>query len=327
MSSLTLPTYQDLLDAQQQLNGKSIYTPLLENATLNHLTGGRVFLKAEVLQHTGSFKLRGAYNFISTLTEKQKKRGLLTYSSGNHAQGVAYASKLLGAKATIIMPSDAPQIKIDNTRAYGAEVILYDRYNEDRETIGANIMHSSGALLIPPYDHPLIIAGQGTCGLEILEQLSPQGVHLDAVVSCFGGGGLTSGIALAFEQKSASTKIYSAEPQGFDDMARSLVSGKRLSNEVSARSICDAVLTPTPGQVTFSICNDLLEQGLVVTDDEVKAAVKFAFNTLKVVVEPGGAVALAAILHKKIETKKKAIALTLSGGNVDPSIFKMCLES
>lgn len=327
MSSIALPTYNDICKARENLHEKAIYTPLIENAELNHITGGRIFLKAEVLQHTGSFKFRGAYNFICTLSKKQKEQGLLTFSSGNHAQGVAYASMLLNAKATIIMPSDAPEIKIENTRSYGAKVILYDRFNEDREAIGAEIINSTGALLIPPYDHPLIIAGQGTCGTEIIEQLLDKGVIPDAMVSCFGGGGLTSGIALAVKEKSKSTKIYSAEPLGFDDMSRSLEAGKRLSNDPKARSICDAVLTPTPGKIPFSLCSELLEEGLVVTDQEVKAAVKFAFKTLKLVVEPGGAVALAAVLHNKLPTKKKAIALTLSGGNVDPSTFKICLES
>ncbi|WP_085906855.1 threonine ammonia-lyase [Kiloniella majae] len=327
MPPIALPTYDDICEARENLNEKAIYTPLIENAELNRITGGRIFLKAEVLQHTGSFKFRGAYNFISTLSTKQKEQGLLTFSSGNHAQGVAYASKLLNAKATIIMPSDAPEIKIENTRSYEAKVVLYDRFKKDREAIGADIVNSTDALLIPPYDHPLIIAGQGTCGAEIIEQLSCKGVIPDAMVSCFGGGGLTAGIALSVKEKSPNTKIYSAEPLGFDDMSRSLEAGKRVSNDPNARSICDAVLTPTPGNIPFALCNELLEQGLVVTDKEVKAAVKFAFKTLKLVVEPGGAVALAAVLHNKLSTKKKAIALTLSGGNVDPSIFKMCLES
>ncbi|KLN59882.1 pyridoxal-5'-phosphate-dependent protein [Kiloniella spongiae] len=324
---MTPLAYDDICKARQQLKENAIYTPLVENAELNRITGGRIFLKAEILQHTGSFKFRGAYNFISTLSMEQKKRGLLTFSSGNHAQGVAYASKLLDANATIIMPSDAPKIKIENTRLYGAQVILYDRFNEDREAIGADIINSTGALLIPPYDHPLIIAGQGTCGVEIIEQLSAKNVTLDAMVSCFGGGGLTSGIAIAIKEKSQNTKIYSAEPFGFEDMARSLKAGKRVSNDPKARSICDAVLTPTPGKIPFALCTELLEQGLVVSDEEVKTAVKFAFKTLKLVVEPGGAVALAAVLHNKLPTKKRATALTLSGGNVDPSTFKMCLES
>ncbi|WP_120495457.1 threonine/serine dehydratase [Kiloniella sp. EL199] len=327
MSPMAPPTYEDICKARENLYEKAIYTPLLENAELNRITGGRIFLKAEVLQHTGSFKFRGAFSFISTLSSQQKEQGLLTFSSGNHAQGVAYASKLLNAKATIIMPSDAPEIKIENTRSHGAKVILYDRFNEDREAIGADIINSTDALLIPPYDHPLIIAGQGTCGTEIIEQLSDKDISLDAVVSCFGGGGLTSGIALAFKEKSRNTKIYSAEPFGFDDMAKSLKTGKRVSNDPSARSICDAVLTPTPGKITFSLCSELMEQGLVVTDEEVKTAVKFAFKTLKLIVEPGGAVALAAVLHNKLPTKKRVIALILSGGNVDPSTFKMCLES
>ncbi len=326
MSTLDLPGFSDVLDAQSKLSGMSIRTPLLENVELNRVTGGRIFLKSEILQHTGSFKFRGAYNFICRLDERQKKQGLVAYSSGNHAQGVAYSAKLLGAKATIIMPSDAPDIKINNTRDFGADVVLYDRFSEDREAIGDKIIQENGALLIPPYDHPYIIAGQGTCGLEIVEQAKERNVILDATVICCGGGGLTSGSSIAIKELSSSTLIYSAEPADFDDTARSLVMGQRVSVSPDARSICDAVLTPTPGELTFSLNRTFVEKGLVVTDEEVRRAVKFAFNTLKLVVEPGGAVALAAVLHNKIDTKKKAIALTLSGGNVDPSVFKECLD-
>ncbi|OUS16000.1 pyridoxal-5'-phosphate-dependent protein [Rhodospirillales bacterium 47_12_T64] len=326
MSTLDLPGFSDVLDAQSKLSGMSIRTPLLENVELNRVTGGRIFLKSEILQHTGSFKFRGAYNFICRLDERQKKQGLVAYSSGNHAQGVAYSAKLLGAKATIIMPSDAPDIKINNTRDFGADVVLYDRFSEDREAIGDKIIQENGALLIPPYDHPYIIAGQGTCGLEIVEQAKERNVILDATVICCGGGGLTSGSSIAIKELSPSTLIYSAEPADFDDTARSLVMGQRVSVSPDARSICDAVLTPTPGELTFSLNRTFVEKGLVVTDEEVRRAVKFAFNTLKLVVEPGGAVALAAVLHNKIDTKKKAIALTLSGGNVDPSVFKECLD-
>ncbi|MFD2207098.1 threonine ammonia-lyase [Kiloniella antarctica] len=321
-----LPNFDDVLDAQKKLLGKAVKTPLLENAALNELTGGRIFLKSEVQQHTGSFKFRGAYNFICRLNSQQKKQGLISYSSGNHAQGVAYAAKLLGVKATIIMPSDAPVIKINNTRGFGAEVILYDRFNEDREVIGNQIIAKTNAILIPPYDHPYIIGGQGTCGLEIIEQVKEHGIQLDAAVICCGGGGLTSGSALAIKKLSPQTKVYSAEPKGFDDTARSISTGRRESVSPEARSICDAVLTPTPGEITFAINRELIEKGLVVSDDEVRRAVSFAFNTLKLVVEPGGAVALAAIIYQRIKTRKKAIALTLSGGNVDPSRFIECLE-
>ncbi|WP_419904114.1 threonine ammonia-lyase [Kiloniella sp.] len=326
MNTESAPDFSDILDARDNLLGKAIRTPLLENADLNRIAGGRVFIKPEVLQHTGSFKFRGAYNFICRLNDEQKQRGLVSYSSGNHAQGVAYAAKLLGAKATIIMPSDAPEIKINNTRGFGAEVILYNRFEDDREAIGNRIMHESGALLIPPYDHPFIIAGQGTCGLEIAEQAKEIGVVLDGVVICCGGGGLTSGAALAIKELSPTTQIYSAEPKGFDDTAKSLLKGHRVSVSPTARSICDAVLTPTPGEMTFSLNSQLVSKGLVVSDEEVRKAVKFAFNTLKLVVEPGGAVALASVLQQRIETKEKAIALTLSGGNVDPSRFLECLE-
>lgn len=319
------PAYADVLDAAKQLTGKAIRTPLLENAVLNARTGGRIMIKPEVLQHTGSFKFRGAYNFISRLSDEERKRGLLTYSSGNHAQGVAFAARLLGAKATIIMPSDAPRIKIENTRAHGAEVILYDRFGESREEIGNRIQKESGALMVPPYDHPWIVAGQGTCGLEIAVQAEEAGATLDAAVICCGGGGLTSGTALALNKLSPQTKVYSAEPAGFDDMARSLAGGKRVGNAPDARSICDAVLTPMPGELTFALSLELLSGGLVVTDDEVRAAMKFAFETLKLVVEPGGAVALAAVLHGKLETQGKTIALTLSGGNVDAQTYQECL--
>ncbi|WP_020593372.1 threonine ammonia-lyase [Kiloniella laminariae] len=320
-----LPGFSDVLEASERLKGKAVRTPLLENAELNRITGGRILIKPEVLQHTGSFKFRGAYNFISQLDETAQKSGLVAYSSGNHAQGVAYSAQLFGIKSTIIMPKDAPQIKIDNTRAFGAEVILYDRFRDSREDIGNKVLQETGAIFVPPYDHRNIIAGQGTCGLEIAQQVAELDLELDAAIVCCGGGGFVSGVGLALNELSPFTKIYSAEPENFDDMAKSLTAARRIENSPEARSICDAILTPTPGKLTFQLSLGFLDRGLCVSDMEVRAAMTYAFRTLKLVVEPGGAVALASVLSNKLETKGKTIALTLSGGNVDTETFKKLL--
>ncbi|WP_282609002.1 threonine/serine dehydratase [Pelagibius sp. Alg239-R121] len=315
------PSFADVHAAAGRLSGRAIRTPLLENLQLNEICGGRVLIKAETLQRTGSFKFRGAFNLLSQIPERHKAAGVVTCSSGNHAQGVASAAAILGLKATIVMPKDAPQIKIDNTRSYGAEVVFFDRHTESREEIVEAISASSGMIFAPPYDHPHTIAGQGTCGLEISQQADEAGAPLDQMLVCCGGGGLTAGIALALAEKSPSTKIYAVEPANFDDTARSLDAGQRVSNDGNHRSICDAILTPTPGEITFAVNRELLAGALSVTDDEVREAMRFAFNTLKLVVEPGGAVTLAAVLNRKINTANKVTAMTLSGGNVDPALF------
>ena len=316
-----LPTFADVEAAASRLAGKAIVTPLIENPLLNERIGGRVLIKPEVLQRTGSFKFRGAYNTISRLSAEAKQHGVVAYSSGNHAQGVAAAAQLLGIPATIVMPSDAPRIKIDNTKHYGAKLIHYDRFSESREEIAQEVMERTGAFLIRPYDDPNIIAGQGTCGLEIGRQAAALGVTPDAVLFCCGGGGLSSGSALALAEISPASEIYTVEPEGFDDTARSLAAGHRVSIEDGQRSICDALLTPTPGRLTFDLNRKFLAGGLVVSDSEVRDAVRVAFRILKLVVEPGGAVCLAAVLNGRLPVAGRTTAIVLTGGNVDPATY------
>jgi threonine dehydratase len=311
------PTFADVEAAAGRLRGVAVRTPLLESEALNQRAGGRVLLKAECLQRTGSFKFRGAYNTISQIASS----AVVAYSSGNHAQGVAAAASLLGKAATIVMPADAPAIKIENTRAYGAVVRLYDRQREAREEIGAEIAARTGAALIKPYDDPRIIAGQGTAGLEIAEQARDLGAAPElALVPC-GGGGLIAGCALALTTAFPGIAIYAVEPDGLDDTRRSLEAGERVANAPGATSICDALLLATPGELTFAINRQLLAGGLTVSDDEVRGAIACACRHLKLVLEPGGAVALAAALAGKLSLAGRTVAVMLSGGNVDPALF------
>lgn len=312
-----LPTFADVEAAAGRLGGVAVCTPLLESDALNARAGGRVLFKAESLQRTGSFKFRGAYNAIS----QTKADAVVAYSSGNHAQGVAAAARLLGKAATIVMPADAPSIKIESTRAYGAEIRLYDRARESREAIGAEIAARTGAALIRPYDDPRTIAGQGTAGLEIATQTRARGAAIDVALVPCGGGGLIAGCALALTQAFPGIAIYAVEPEGLDDTARSLQVGTRQVNAPGATSICDALLLPTPGELTFEINRRLLTGGLAVSDDEVRSALAFAFRRLKLVLEPGGAVALAALLAGKLALAGRAATIVLSGGNVDPALF------
>ena len=313
------PTH--IQDAFTRLRGQAIITPLIENHDLNSQVGGRVLIKAENLQRTGSFKFRGAFNRLSQLTPRQRERGVVAWSSGNHAQGVAAAARILGIPATIVMPRDAPSIKKDNTRQLGAGVVLYDRHVDSREDIARRIAENTGALVVPSYDDPHIIAGQGTVGLELLDQAAQRELDPSQLLVCCSGGGLISGIAVAFTDKCPSTAIYSVEPEAFDDTARSLASGQRETNSPRARSICDALQTPTPGELTFGINQRCLAGGLSVSDEQVCDAMRFAFHHLKLVVEPGGAVALAALLHGKVETAGRISTVVISGGNVDPALF------
>jgi threonine dehydratase len=319
------PTFEDVRVAAQRLEGLAVRTPLLESPALNERVGGRVLLKAETLQRTGSFKFRGAYNRISRIPEAERAGGVVAYSSGNHAQGVAAAAALLGLPALIVMPSDAPAIKVANTRGYGAEVVFYDRHTESREEIGGAIAAERGATLVRPYDDPGIIAGQGTCGLEIVEQAEQCGLELDTMLVCCGGGGLTAGCALAFEALSPSTRVFAVEPAGYDDTRLSLEAGRPLPHGAASGSICDALLTPQPGDLTFAVNRTRVEGALAVTDAEVKAAMRYAFRTLKLVVEPGGAVCLAAVLSGKADAAGQVIGLTLSGGNVDAELYRAVL--
>ena len=307
--------------AARRMQGVALRTPLLENSVLNERAGGRVLLKPECLQRTGSFKIRGAYNLLRQLTPAQAKCGVVAWSSGNHAQGVACAAGLLGIHAAIVMPEDAPTAKLENTRRLGGEVIVYDRYSGDREAIAREVAAERGAELVPSYDHEHIIAGQGTVGLEIAEQSLELDAVPDQVLICCGGGGLCAGSAIALKDRLPNLKIHTVEPEDFDDTARSLEAKRCLSVNESARSICDALQAPTPGRLTFPINQELTGPGLTVSDDEVCDAMRFAFRHLKLVVEPGGAVALAAVLSAKIDTEGKTTAVVISGGNVDIDLF------
>jgi threonine dehydratase len=319
--TLSLPTAADVDAAQRRLAGVAVRTPLLSFPVLDQRTGGRVFLKAETLQRTGSFKFRGAFNKLVAIPASARAAGVVAFSSGNHAQGVAAAAKILGMPAVIVMPRDAPAAKRRRTSELGADVVLYDRQTEDREAIARGIAAERGATIVPPYDDAMIIAGQGTAGAEIVEDLARRGLQPDAVVVCASGGGLAAGVALAVKAGAPQAQVYTAEPAGFDDHARSFISGTRERNVQKTGSMCDALLANMPGEMTFAINRELVGQGCVVTDDEVGEAVAFAFHELKLVVEPGGAVALASILHGKLPVAGRTVVGVLSGGNVDADLF------
>jgi threonine dehydratase len=316
-----LPTAADVDAAAQRLAGIALRTPLVTSPVLDALTGARVFLKAEILQRTGSFKFRGAYNKLSSIPTDERTGGVVAFSSGNHAQGVAAAAQLLHMPAVIVMPSDAPRPKRERTAALGAEVVLYDRETEDRQAIAREIAGQRHAALVPPYDDPYVIAGQGTTGREIVEDLAALGLTPDIVAVTASGGGLTAGIALAVKARVPHATLFTAEPEGFDDHARSFASGHREKNAALTGTICDALMAQTPGELTFEINRALVGHGAAVSDQEVAKAVAFAFRELKLVVEPGGAVALAALLSGKIDVKGKVAVAVLSGGNVDPELF------
>ena len=321
-----LPDIDDIRAAAQRLAGGAVLTPLLVSAAVDARLGGRLLVKAETLQRTGSFKFRGAFNTLQQLTPAERSAGVVAFSSGNHAQGVAAAAQLLGIRATIVMPADAPAIKIANTRGYGAEIVLYDRQRESRESIAAAIAEERGASLIKPYDDVRVIAGQGTAGLEIATQAAALGLGLDAVVIPCSGGGLAAGCALALAATSPGTAVYTAEPAGFDDMRRSLAAGQRVANGAGASSVCDALMAPLPGEITFAIARRLLAGGAVVTDDEVLGAMAVGFAEYKLVIEPGGAAALAAVLAGKLAAAGRTVAVIASGGNVDARTFARALE-
>ena len=313
--------------AAERLEGHVRRTPLLNSPFLDEIAGRRVWVKPECLQHTGSFKFRGAWSALSALDPELRKRGVIAFSSGNHAQGIALAAKMHGAPAVIIMPSDSPQLKLDNTRAYGAEVVTYERGSESREEIGNTLSAERGLTLIKPFDEPQVIAGQGTCGLEIAAQAAEQGIETADVIVCCGGGGLTSGIAMALEADAPGLRVRPAEPEGFDDVARSLRSGGIERNNRTSGNICDAIITPQPGDITFPIMQRLCGPGLVVSEAEALQAMAHAFNRLKVVAEPGGAVALAAALFRADEIEGEDVIVTISGGNVDAPMFARALET
>ncbi len=299
----------------------AVRTPLLSSPALDERVGARVLLKPEILQRTGSFKFRGAFNKISSIPTSARAGGVVAFSSGNHAQGVAAAAKLLNMQATIVMPADAPLSKRERTKGYGAEVVLYDRDREDREAIARDIAVKRGATLVPPYDDPQVIAGQGTVGLEIADDMAKLGIAPDIVVAPASGGGLIAGIATAIKARFPQASLMSAEPEGFDDHARSLRAGKREPHRAEGRTICDALMASIPGELTFAINQRLLAGGLTASDEEVAAAVGFAFRELKLVVEPGGAVGLAALLAGHFEARGKTVVIVLSGGNVDADLY------
>ena len=311
--------------AADRAEGHIRRTPMLEAEGLDRLAGRRVLVKAECLQHTGSFKARGGWAAVSAMEPSTRARGVIAYSSGNHAQGVARAAAAMGAPCVIVMPSDAPAIKIANTRALGAEVVLYDRARDDRDAVGARLAEARGLSLIRPFDDPEVIAGQGTAGLEIAVQAAEAGVTGAEVLTCCGGGGLSAGIALALEAEAPGSRVRTVEPAGFDDMARSLAIGERVRNPAASGSICDAILTPMPGELTFPLLRRLAGPGLVVTDDEARAAMRAAFEHLRIVLEPGGAVALAAALFRGAEIDGDAVIVVASGGNVDAATFAAAL--
>ena len=320
-----LPGLEDIEDAAAILRPFAVRTPMLESHSLNERLDARVLFKVEALQRTGSFKFRGAYTAIARLPAARRQRGVVAFSSGNHAQGVAAAARLFGIPAVIVMPLDAPQVKIENTRAHGAEVILYDPATEDRDAIGERIGRERGLALIRPFDAFDVICGQGTVGLEIADQAAGLGLSIDQLLCPCGGGGLIGGIATAMAARSPGTRSFCVEPEHFDDMRRSLEAGEPVAIEPGHSSICDALITPRPGQLTFRINRERLAGGLVVNDAQVMHAMHWAFAHLKVVLEPGGAVALAALLGAGDAVRGQTVAVVCSGGNVDAAMFSRCI--
>jgi threonine dehydratase len=320
-------TFPDVEAAARRIAGQAVVTPLIESPALNERLGCRVLMKAETLQRVGAFKFRGAYNRLVQLTPEERTRGVVAFSSGNHAQGVALAAKLLAMPAIIVMPADAPAIKVAATRGYGAEVRLYDRLKESREAIAAEIAAERGAVVVPAFDDPHIVAGQGTVGLEMVRQAEALGATLDVALASVSGGGLLAGISLVMKALSPKTALWGVEPTGFEDLAQSLAAGERTTIKPSGRSLCDALESPFPGEITFPILKASLEGAVAITDAEVAEAMRVAFGTLKLVVEPGGAVGLAALLTGKIKVgSEDTVGLVLSGGNVDPELFSRVIR-
>ena len=313
--------------AAQRIKGHARHTPLLSSPFIDDIAGRRVLVKPECLQHTGSFKFRGGWSAVSALDADTRAKGVFAFSSGNHAQGIAAAAKAHDTTAVILMPRDAPALKIANTKALGADVVLYDRATENREALGAQLAEDRGLTLIRPYDEPQVIAGQGTVGLEIAADAKALGVTKADVTVCCGGGGLTSGIALALAADAPDMIARPVEPEGFDDAIRSLNSGQIVTNASQSGSICDAIVTPSPGEMTFPIMQDTCGTGVVVTEDEVLRTMAIAFQRLKIVVEPGGAVGLAAALFHANELTEDTTIAVVSGGNVDATMFARALAT
>jgi threonine dehydratase len=321
----TLPVFEDVRAAAARLAGRVLRTPLLRHRLLDEITGATVLVKPEPLQRTGSFKLRGATNAALLMEPAARRGGIVTHSSGNHGQACAAAAHMLGMRATIAMPSDAPAIKVEATRRWGAEIIPFDRHGVDRDALAETLAAERGATIIPPFDHPHVIAGQGTVALELIEDAQALGLALDAFAVCTGGGGLTAGCVLALEALAPKAEAYAVEPEGWDDTARSLAAGRRIPVATPGSGLCDALLSRQPGALTFAINHRHLAGGVVVSEAEVFRAMRFAFEHLKVVAEPGGAVALAAVLAGKVAAKGGVIGVVISGGNADPAIFARAL--
>ena len=322
---MILPTSEDVLAARSRTAGRVVHTPMLRNPLLDELTGATILIKAEPLQRTGSFKFRGATNAVLSLPPPDR-RPLVAFSSGNHGQAVACVAASLGLPATVFMPSDAPRIKVAATERWGAAIIPYDRDTEDREALARAFMAATGAVLIPPFDHPAVIAGQGTAALELAEDARAAGLAMDALLVCTGGGGLIAGCALGMAAVSPATAIFAVEPVDSDDTARSLAAGERVANRAGGSALCDALLAPMPGALTFAINRERLAGAVAVSDAEVLQAMAFAFTHLKLVVEPGGAVALAALLSGRYRAAGQVVGVVISGGNVDPAVFAAALS-
>jgi threonine dehydratase len=321
-------TIDDVRDAARRIEGVAVRTPLLESSALEARVGGRVLIKAETFQRVGAFKFRGAYNRLSRLSDDERKRGVVAFSSGNHAQGVAMAGRALDMPVLIVMPSDAPKVKAEATRNYGAEIRFYDRARESREEIAADLARQRGAVVVPAFDDPFVIAGQGTAGLEIVEQAQALGERIATVIGPVGGGGLMSGVSIAIKSQAPWAQIWGVEPEGFDDTRRSLEAGKRMGAPTAPRSLCDALESPMPGEITFPILKSNLAGAVAVDDAEVAEAMRFAFQELKLVVEPGGSVGLAALLTGKVRAEPAgATVIILSGGNVDPGLYGRILAA
>lgn len=312
-----LPTFADIEEAARHIGAACIVTPLLESPVLNDRIGGRLLVKAEGIQRTGSFKMRGAYNRMRLLTADERARGVVAYSSGNHGQAVAACARLLGTTATVVMPADVPRTKVDKTRAWGAEVVFYDRQKDDRVAIGKRLAAERGLTLVPPFEDRYVMAGAGTVALETVQQAAAMGATLDAMIACCSGGGLAAGTGLVIRTLVPGAQVLAAEPVGFDDTARSLAAGTRVSNAPGLTSICDSVLAPMPGELTFEVNRVHLTGAVAVTDAEVVEAMRTAFRDLGLVAEPGGSVALAAVLSGRYDARGRTVAVTLSGSNVD----------
>lgn len=325
--SFAIPTFADVEAAATRIAAWAVRTPLIESSELNARLGGRIFLKPETLQRTGSFKFRGALNTVLQIPQERRADGVVAFSSGNHAKGVAAAASLFGIPATIVMPKDAPPPKIAGTRRLGAEIVFYDRYQDDREAIARDIVERTGATLVEPFDNAMVVAGQGTIGLEIAQDLTARGLSLDVLATPCGGGGLVGGVALALLGASPTTQVLAVEPERFDGMRTSLAAGERRKAVGGTTSIADALMAPTPGNIPFAIAKDHLAGAIAVNDQELRTAVSFAFQRLKLVVEPGGSAALAVALAGKCDLKNKTAAIVLTGANCDAVTIAECCHA